>query len=398
MKPRINSHHDVVIVGARAAGSATARLLADLGHDVAVVDRAELPSDTISTHQVARTGVVALHRWGLLDTVIASGTPPLRQVTFDGAEGRRTFTIKDKSGVDCLVAPRRYVLDTLLAEAARHSGATLHMGVSVTDVTRDASGRATGVCGLDRDGEPVQLRGRFVIGADGLNSRVARSVGAPIVVDGGATGAVLYAYFAGMPWPAVEYITRPRTYAGVFPTHHGEAAIWVCGPASTVRAARLGRSPEAAFEALLHTAAPELAQRLREARRTSPVRGMWRAPNQIRCGIGAGWALVGDAASHRDPVTGHGLSEAFRDAELLAVGLDAALRGDLEEPVALATYEHSRRREMAEIFELTRRIAAYPSVAEFSELTRSLGAAIDSAAAALAARPVPGALAMAGDR
>ena len=81
--------HDVVIVGARAAGAAAALLLARLGHDVVVVDRADLPSDTISTHQIARTGVVALRRWGLLDAVIASGAPAIRQVTFTAGLDRR---------------------------------------------------------------------------------------------------------------------------------------------------------------------------------------------------------------------------------------------------------------------------------------------------------------------
>jgi 2-polyprenyl-6-methoxyphenol hydroxylase-like FAD-dependent oxidoreductase len=71
--------HDVVVVGARAAGSATALLLARMGHDVAVLERAQFPSDTLSTHSVWRSGVVQLSRWGLLDRVLASGTPAIRQ-------------------------------------------------------------------------------------------------------------------------------------------------------------------------------------------------------------------------------------------------------------------------------------------------------------------------------
>ena len=132
--------------------------------------------------------------------------------------------------------------------------------------------------------------------------------------------------------------------------------------------------------------------RLRDAARTSPVRGMLRAPNQIRRGFGPGWALVGDAAYHRDPVTGHGLSDAYRDAELLAVALDAALTGAAEEREALDGYEQARLRESAEIFDLTCALAKYPPVATFIELNRRLGAAIDAEAAALAARPVPGAV------
>ena len=141
------SHHDVVIVGARCAGSATARLLAERGHDVVVLDRAEFPSDTLSTHGIARGGVVQLSRWGLLDDVLASGAPAIREVTF-GIEGREiTREVKDRAGVDVLVAPRRMVLDTILADAAITSGATVRTSTAVTDVIRDDTGRVTGVSG-----------------------------------------------------------------------------------------------------------------------------------------------------------------------------------------------------------------------------------------------------------
>src|SRR5512132_4709385 len=99
------SRHEVVVVGARVAGSATAMLLARLGHDVVVVDQASLPSDTISTHSIARSGVVQLHRWGLLDEVLDSGAPAIRQVTFNAGGESISRTIKDKAGGDGRVAP-----------------------------------------------------------------------------------------------------------------------------------------------------------------------------------------------------------------------------------------------------------------------------------------------------
>jgi len=362
------------------------------------VDRTELPSDTISTHQLARTGMVALQRWGLLDEVIASGAPVIRQVTFhtigDPGQPPRpplTRVIKEKSGVDFLAAPRRWVLDTLVARAAQRAGATIRYGVTINGVLRDNTGRVVGVRGYDERDQRVELRARFVVGADGLGSRVARSVGAERIVDRGAPGATLYTYYAGLPWPGIEFVTRTGSLAGVFPTHHGEAAIWVCLPTATLLAARRSRPLQAAFTTLLEQAAPQLAERLRDAARTSPVRGMLRAPNQIRRGVGPGWALVGDAACHGDPVTGHGLSDAYRDAELLAVALDAALTGAAEEREALDGYEQARLRESAEIFDLTCALAQYPPVSTFIELNERLGSAIDAEAAALAARPVPGA-------
>jgi flavin-dependent dehydrogenase len=145
-----------------------------------------------------------------------------------------------------------------------------------------------------------------------------------------------------------------------------------------------------AFGALLARSAPRLAERLRQARRTSQVQGMLRQPNQLRQAFGPGWALVGDAGYYRDAVTAYGISDAFRDAELLAVALDQAL-GDAErEPAALAGYQQQRDQALREIFELTCRLAAYPAVPRFVELQKQLSAAIDREAAALTARPVPG--------
>jgi flavin-dependent dehydrogenase len=386
-----SSHHDVVIVGARAAGASTALLLARLGYDVVVVDRADLPSDTISTHEIARTGVVALKRWGLLETVIASGAPAIRQVAFRSGEEVVVRTVKDKSGVDCLVAPRRFVLDTLLAEAAARAGATVRTGFTVAGVRLDDNGRAVGVAGHDRDGNRVDICARYVIGADGLNSRVARSVGADLVEDRGAHGASQYAYFTGLAWPAIEFVSQPGSFAGVFPTNDDQACIWLCSPSrDALGARRRFGDAEEAFAWQLRRAAPELSQRLLGARRTSPVRGMLRAPNHVRQATGPGWALVGDAGYHRDPVTGHGISDAFRDAELLAVALDRALRDEVDGEAALADYERRRDEALREVFDLTCDIVAYPPVPDFVELTKRLGTAIDTEAATLAAQPVPG--------
>jgi flavin-dependent dehydrogenase len=387
----IRSRHDVVVVGARVAGSATALLLARLGHDVAVVDQASFPSDTLSTHSIARSGVVQLRRWGLLDAVLDSGAPAIRQVTFNAGGQTVSRTIKHKAGVDLVVAPRRYVLDNILATAAVRAGAQLRLGVTVTGVQRDGHGRVVGVSGHDHTGAPVELGARYVVGADGLRSQVARSVGAAVNEAGRAGGAAQYAYYAGIPWSGIEFFVAERSFAGVFPTHDGQACIWVCTPSADAKAVRrrTGSRVEA-FDQLLQGSAPPLAERLRQARRTSPVQGMLRQPNQLRQAFGPGWALVGDAGYYRDAVTAYGISDAFRDAELLAVAVDQALDAGAEETTALAAYQQQRDRALAEIFEITCRLAAYPPVPTFIELQKQLGAAIDREAAVLAARPIPG--------
>jgi flavin-dependent dehydrogenase len=189
----------------------------------------------------------------------------------------------------------------------------------------------------------------------------------------------------------MELFVAERSFAGVFPTHDGEACIWVGTPSADAQAVRrrTGSRVEA-FGELLECSAPQLAGRLRHARRTSPVQGMLRQPNQVRQAFGPGWALVGDAGYHRDAVTAYGISDAFRDAEFLAVALDQALSAGVEETTALALYQRQRDQALREIFEITCRLAAYPAVPMFIELQKQLSAAIDTEAAALAARPTPG--------
>lgn len=149
---------DVVVVGARCAGASTAMLLAAAGHEVLMVDRAEFPSDTLSTHAIARTGVVQLHRWGLLPAVVDSGAPRLREVTFHLAGTSETRTIKDRHGVDHLVAPRRHVLDPILQDAARRAGATMRTGITIDGVLRNDDGRVTGSPGATATATPSRSR------------------------------------------------------------------------------------------------------------------------------------------------------------------------------------------------------------------------------------------------
>ena len=136
--------YDVVVVGARPAGAATAMLLARAGLRVLVVDRARYGSDALSTHALLRGGVLQLARWGLLDRVAASGRPPARRTVFHYGDEKVDVPIKPGDGFDALYAPRRTVLDPILVDAARDAGAEVRFGVSVTGLCRDETGRVSG--------------------------------------------------------------------------------------------------------------------------------------------------------------------------------------------------------------------------------------------------------------
>jgi flavin-dependent dehydrogenase len=146
------SRPDVVVVGARAAGAATAMLLARAGLRVVVVDRGRYGADTLSTHALMRGAVVQLHRWGLLDRIIAAGTPPIRRTTFRYANDEIEIPIKASHGVDALYAPRRTVLDPILVDAAQEAGAEVRFSTTVTGLSRATDGRVTGVIGVDAAG------------------------------------------------------------------------------------------------------------------------------------------------------------------------------------------------------------------------------------------------------
>jgi 2-polyprenyl-6-methoxyphenol hydroxylase-like FAD-dependent oxidoreductase len=386
--PELGDRRPAVVVGARCAGAATALLLARQGHRVVVIDRARFPSDTLSTHAISRGGVVQLRRWGLLDAVVESGAPPVRHVSFHVGGEVVHKTVKGRAGIDLLVAPRRHILDQILVDAAVAAGAELRTGVTVTGLRRDATGRVNGVEGRGDDGAPVAVCAGVVIGADGVRSMVATAAGARMVDVRPPAGSTHYAYYSALDGDGFEFHIGDRLLAGVFRTHGGEACVWVCSPAAAARGLR-GHDRARVFEELVGRAAPALALRLGQAKRASAVRGAAGLPNHVRQAWGPGWALVGDAGYHRDPITGHGITDAFRDAELLAGALTRARGGDASEAAALSAYERQRDAWLRDVFEATCALGQFPPVKEFVLHQKRLAEAIEREAECLAALPAP---------
>jgi 2-polyprenyl-6-methoxyphenol hydroxylase-like FAD-dependent oxidoreductase len=143
-------HYDVAVVGARCAGAATALLLARSGMQVLMVDRSPPVKDTLSTHALMRTGVYLLDRFGVLDDIKAAGTPPVTrsEMVYDGQ--RSIVEVKPSQGVNALYAPRRPLLDGVLAAAAIAAGVDVAFDVTVTGVDRDIAGRVNGIRGRRR--------------------------------------------------------------------------------------------------------------------------------------------------------------------------------------------------------------------------------------------------------
>jgi 2-polyprenyl-6-methoxyphenol hydroxylase-like FAD-dependent oxidoreductase len=364
--------YDVLIVGARAAGAATAMLLARAGARVLVIDRGRYGADTLSTHALMRGGVVQLHRWGLLDRIVDLGTPAIRDTKFRYAADEIVIPIKPSHGIDALYAPRRTVLDPLLVDAAEAAGAEFRYGVTVTDVTRDDRGRVCGIVGRDGAGRRVGLPAGLVVGADGMRSAVAEHVRAPIERLGAGASAVVYGYWSGVETSGYEWIFRPNACAGVIPTNGGQVCVFVAATP-----ARVGRGGRAVLDSLVAEASTETAARLRAGTAPAGVRTFAGRPGFLRRAWGPGWALVGDAGYWKDPLTAHGLTDALRDAELLARAITSWMSGAVSEADALAGYQAGRDRLSEELFRVTDTIASHRwTDAEIGPLLRELSAAM----------------------
>lgn len=322
--------YDVVVVGARCAGAATAMLLARGGLRVLAVDRARYGSDMLSTHALTRPGVLQLSRWGVLDELRAAGTPMVSRVVFHYPDEVADVPVRPRGDVDGLYAPRRYLLDRVLVDAAVLAGAEVRHRTPVSDLYVE-NGRVAGVV-LDR----TRVRAGLVVGADGARSTVARLVGAERRYAAPHSTATVYTFVDGLPADAYRNWFGRGVGAALVPTNGGQANVSIGVPMARLRRRR-GTDPARWFAARLAEAAPELAAAVAgyAGRRYPTFVGL---PGFVRRCWGAGWALVGDAAHFEDPISAHGMTDALIGAELLA-------RAVLSDgPGSLAGYARERAR------------------------------------------------------
>jgi flavin-dependent dehydrogenase len=287
--------YDAIVVGARCAGSPTAMLLARAGYRVLLVDRAEFPSDTLSTHVIHVPGVAALNRWALLDRVAATGCPRMEGYSFDFGPVTISGTPRPRDGLTIGYAPRRTVLDKILVDAAAEAGAEVREHFNVDEILIE-DGTVVGIRGHADGGAPVVERARVVIGADGRNSHVAKAVGAEEYNEKPRLQWSYYTYWSGLPVNGFEIVARPGRGWGAVQTNDGLTMLVIGWPYAEANAFKA--DVEANYLETLELA-PEFAERVRDAKREEPFSG-GAVPNFFRKPFGPGWALVGDAGYNKD--------------------------------------------------------------------------------------------------
>jgi flavin-dependent dehydrogenase len=346
--------YDAIVIGARCAGSPTAMLLARKGYRVLLVDKCTFPSDTMSTHIIWQPGVARLARWGLLDRVIASNCPPIGNVTFDFGDFALTGSAPPYEGVAHGYAPRRKVLDKILVDGAVEAGAEFRESFSVQEILADQD-RVVGIRGHDKGAATVTETGRIVVGADGMHSLVARAVRAPEYHTRSPLACYYYSYWSGVPVGGPEMYSRVGRAFGPIPTNDGLVCVTT---AWTQREFREYRADiEKNFLKTLELS-PDFAAKVRQGKREERFVGTGDMQNLLRKPYGAGWALVGDAGYHKDPITAQGITDAFRDAELLVDAIDAGFSGRRRLEDSLGDYERLRNEAALPMYEFTCQFAA----------------------------------------
>ncbi|HEX2126352.1 MAG TPA: FAD-dependent monooxygenase, partial [Thermoleophilaceae bacterium] len=222
----MSTTYDAIVVGARCAGSPTAMLLARKGRRVLLLDRASFPSDTLSCHFLHQPGVACLERWGLLPDVAASGCPPVRSQILDLGPFALAGAPAPAGEISDAYAVRRTVLDKILVDAAAAAGAEVRERFSVDELVTDGE-RVTGIRGREAGSPTVTYKARIVIGADGRNSFVARSVNAPTYNEHPSLTCAYYAYFSGVEMEAAELYARPDQMIIGAPTNDGQVFVIV---------------------------------------------------------------------------------------------------------------------------------------------------------------------------
>ncbi|EFH82655.1 NAD(P)/FAD-dependent oxidoreductase [Ktedonobacter racemifer] len=360
--------YDAIIIGARCAGSSIALLLARKGYRVLLLDKARFPSDTLSSHFIHPRGLVYLQRWGVLDTLLATGCPQVHGISLDTGRFTLSSTVLPLEGINFGLAPRRYVLDTLLTQKAIEAGAELREAFRVQDVTRNGT-RVTGIKGHTTTGTSAVEKASLVIGADGLHSLIARAVEAPTYYRYPALTCIYYAYWSGLKADETSLHSRPQCVFLSFPTHEGLVLISVTWPRH--------RFPEVRSDIKKHflealALAPAFAACVRQGKQEQRFMGTGDTTNFFKKPYGPGWALLGDAGYHKDPLLGHGIADAFADAERLTQAIDSSFTGQQPLEEALAGYEQQRNREALPLYELTVQLATLNLTSEIQQVQEAL--------------------------
>ena len=350
--------YDVIIVGARVAGSTLAALLGGQGHRVLLLEKAYFPSDTLSTHFFRAPALRVFERLGVLEEV-KSAAPPLT-VLWNYIDGHVLSDPVEapEEHLRYFLCERRITLDWILVQRVnREPTVELRQGAQVKELIR-VDGRVAGVRWGEADGT-YEACARVVVGADGLYSTLAKFLEPAYESQFPVRRCMYYTYFEGIE-PLDEASFAEHHFVGdsltyVFPTDANLTLVAISLP--------IGEFPLYKKEPLRRLRAhldslPLLAPRLRQAEVAAQVKGAGNIPCYQRLPYGPGWVLVGDSQQVMDPWSGMGIDHATTHASLLSDALHRFLRDAAAWDTSMREYHTQVRRWSEKTYRRTSTYAA----------------------------------------
>jgi flavin-dependent dehydrogenase len=327
--------YDVIIVGSRIAGSTTAFLAAKAGLKVLLIDRQKFPSDTLSTSYIHQFGCVSLKKWGLLDKLISSGCPAitttLMQIEEVSVLGEISADMEQREAY----APRRILLDQLLIDAALDQQVEFREACTFKELLFENQ-RCVGVRLKNSNKQSEDIRAKLVIGADGMRSSVAKQVAAEFIIEKPTLTGVYYAFWDIQR--GYELYESGRNWVGVIPSNDG-LIVPVYYPIEDFD--RISGNASQEYLNVVASVVPDLREQMTESNQIGKLWGTGQQLNFFRKASGPGWALVGDAAHHKDSITAFGISHGIKQAELLADAISTTIDSPDALDRSLQTYEES---------------------------------------------------------
>ena len=331
---------EVIVVGGGPGGSTVAAELAGLGHQVVLLDKANFPRHKACSEYINPGGARILRELGIESEVLAAGAHRMEAMQVYAPNGDRFVANFDRAETgQAALGLSRWTFDNLLLDRAKAAGVEVREGTQVRSVVT-VGDRATGV-EIRVNGLHETLSAPLIIGADGRNSVVTRSLGldAPVRWPD-KTGLV--AHYRGVTgldrWG--EMHVGSGFYAGLAPLENGLFNVAVVSSSNTIR--QRSGSIDHYFDQCLESLSA-VASKLAAAERVGTIRGVGSMAHRVNRTTGDGYLLVGDAASFLDPFTGEGIYEALRAARLAAPIASAALKSGEVTTASLEPYRRARR-------------------------------------------------------
>jgi flavin-dependent dehydrogenase len=361
--------YDFIVVGARCAGASVANFLGKYGYSVLLIDKYTQPGPTLSTHIIGETDVY--DRLNVREKIESAGAPPLTRIRVD-LEGH-VFE-SDIMVTSRALGLRRELLDRFLYEATTvYPNVKRILRTKVRSVFRENE-KVTGVICRDSDGKIAKYDARVVIGADGLNSVIAKEVEAETLMKTNENHhAVYYAYFSGvtpLPLPTFEWYWNDEDVILCNPIDQGMHCIAVMIPKK--QTFRWKSNVKESFIDRIKRICT-LAPRLLDSKVVGKVRGIGTLESYIKKPYGNGWVLVGDASAHLHPITGVGIDNAVCSAEYLADQLHTYMQGKKSWTEAMNEYETLRDERIRPQYEASLHTLSYAGIRLSEEARDSLG-------------------------